>query len=242
MKKYTKPYYGPNNYFSVIKFFSAGILGLITFMFLLQHKEIKSYIAYFILFISILFIANGLRIVNFVFAGRFKHIGRIISKVNWTGNENVLDVGVGKGILAISVAKKLKNGSGKVIGIDIWDSEDIMDNTKYYVNQNIELEGVADKVKIKTQNASALSFKNETFDVIVSKQCIHNIEDKQERKMAIEEMLRVLKTGGKLIISDSMYIDEYEKILLDKGLKVNISSKYFLDTYPASSILEVTKK
>ncbi len=39
-----------------------------------------------------------------------------------------------------------------------------------------------------------------------------------------------------------MYIDEYEKILLDKGLKVNISSKYFLDTYPASSILEVTKK
>ncbi len=29
--------------------------------------------------------------------------------------------------------------------------------------------------------------------------------------MAIEEMLRVLKTGGKLIISDSMYIDEYEK-------------------------------
>ncbi len=60
--------------------------------------------------------------------------------------------------------------------------------------------------------------------------------------MAIEEMLRVLKSGGKLIISDSMYIDEYEKILLDKGLKVNISPKYFLDTYPASSILEVTKK
>jgi len=25
-------------------------------------------------------------------------------------------------------------------------------------------------------------------------------------------------------------------------LKVNISPKYFLDTYPASSILEVTKK
>ena len=238
MKKYTKPYYGPNNYFSAIKFFSAGTLGLITFMFILKHKEIKSYIAYFILFISILFIVNGLRIVNFIVAGRSREINRIISKVNWTGNESVLDIGVGKGILAIAIAKKLKNGSGRVTGIDIWNSEDIMDKTKYYVNQNIELEGVKGKVKIKTQNASALSFKNETFDVIVSKQCIHNIENIQERRMAIEEMLRVLKPGGKLIISDSMYIDEYEKILLDKGLKVNISPKYFLDMYPASSILE----
>ena len=60
--------------------------------------------------------------------------------------------------------------------------------------------------------------------------------------MAIEEMIRVLKPGGKLIISDSMYVDEYEKILLDKGLKASISSKYFLDTYPASRILEATKK
>lgn len=242
MKKYTKPYYGPNNYFSVIKFFSVGVLGLITFMFSIKHKEINSYVAYFILFISILFIFNGIRIINFIFVGRFKHINRIISKVKWTGNENVLDVGVGKGILAIAVAKKLKNGSGKVTAIDIWNTEDIMDKTKYYVNQNIELEGVSDKVKVKTQNASALSFKDESFDVILSKQCIHNIESAQERKMAIEEMIRVLKPGGKLIISDSMYVDEYEKILLDKGLKASISSKYFLDTYPASRILEATKK
>ncbi|EJO5348346.1 class I SAM-dependent methyltransferase [Clostridium botulinum] len=241
MKKYTKPYYGPNNYFSAIKFFSAGILSLIAFKFVLQHQEIKNYIAYFVLFIAMLFIFNGLRIINFIFVGRFKHINRMLSRVNWTGNENVLDVGVGKGILAIQIAKKLKKGSGKVTGIDIWSNKDILDRTKYYVNQNIELEGVKDKIKVKTQNASALSFKDETFDVIVTKQCIHNIESAQERKMAIEEMLRVLKSGGKLIISDSMYMDEYEKILLQRGLKVNISSKYFLDTYPALSILEVTK-
>ncbi|WP_251861260.1 class I SAM-dependent methyltransferase [Clostridium sp. Marseille-Q2269] len=242
MKKYTKPYYGPNNYFSAVKFFSAGILGLIAFIFNLQHKEIQNYMAYLILIISIIFIFNGLRIINFIFIGRFRHINRILSKVNWTGNENVLDVGIGKGILAIAVAKKLKSGSGKVTGIDIWNSEGILDKTKYYINQNVELEGVKNKIKVKTQNASALSFEDQSFDIIVSKQCIHNIESAEERKMAILEMLRVLKKGGKLIISDSMYMDEYEKILLDKKLQVTMSPKYFLDTYPALSILEVIKK
>ena len=49
--------------------------------------------------------------------------------INWRckGEEKVLDVGCGRGLLAIGAAKRLK--AGKVTGIDVWNPEVLSGNS-----------------------------------------------------------------------------------------------------------------
>src|ERR1700743_592689 len=55
--------------------------------------------------------------------GKFRHRDRMLAKVSWTGAENVLDVGTGRGLLLIGAAKHLT--TGHATGMDIWNPEDI---------------------------------------------------------------------------------------------------------------------
>ncbi|GAA0739698.1 class I SAM-dependent methyltransferase [Clostridium oceanicum] len=239
MKNYTKPYYGVNKTKVIINSFSIGLLCLLVSMFLFKYTESIA-IGYIFLVVGVIGVLNGLRMINYVIWGKFKHRDRIVDSVDWKGNEKVLDVGIGRGLVAIKAAKKLT--TGKLIGIDIWKGKgDILDNTKFYINKNMKIEGVEDKIKIKTQNASALSFKDESFDVVLSNLCIHNIHDKDERIKAICEMARVVKKDGTLVLSDFRHTIEHKKLLCDMGFKVKVSKPYIFDTYPSLKII-VAKK
>ena len=52
---------------------------------------------------------------------------RIIDSMPWRGDEKVLDVGCGRGLFLIGAAKSLT--TGKATGVDIWQSEDLSNNT-----------------------------------------------------------------------------------------------------------------
>jgi len=62
--------------------------------------------------------------------------------------------------------------------------------------------GVGDTVSFSTADALDLPMEGETYDGIVSGFCFRNIERRQK---ALEEMLRVLKPGGKLAILEATY-------------------------------------
>jgi arsenite methyltransferase len=149
--------------------------------------------------------------------GKLKHRDRILNMIDWKGNEMVLDIGTGRGLLVIGAAKRLT--TGKSFGIDIWNAEDLTENKMENTIDNAVLEGVKDKVEIKNDNAINMSFPDQSFDVVISNLCLHNIYNIEDRKKACSEISRVLKKGGTGLISDFKHIKEYKNNFIQLGLQ-----------------------
>ena len=107
--------------------------------------------------------------------GKPYQVDVMLNKIDWRGNEQVLDVGCGRGLLSVKVAQKLTS-SGHVTGIDIWSQKDLSGNSLEATMKNIQLEGLADKVTIQDGDACGLEFEDDSFDVVVSNLTIHNID------------------------------------------------------------------
>jgi ubiquinone/menaquinone biosynthesis C-methylase UbiE len=135
--------------------------------------------------------------------------------VNLRGEEMVLDVGCGRGLLLNAAAKRLT--TGKAVGIDIWQAEDLSDNRPELALANAEAEGVADRVEVKTGDMQQMPFSDETFDVAVASMAIHNIRNRDGRAKAVREIARVLKPGGRAALQDFQCTDEYTQILRELG-------------------------
>jgi arsenite methyltransferase len=158
--------------------------------------------------------------------GKFRVRDALMSRIAWRGNERVLDVGCGHGLLLVAAAKRLT--SGRAIGIDIWSQVDQGDNHPENTARNARVEGVADRVEIRDGDARKLDFPNESFDVVVSSLALHNITEKAERDQAIREIVRVLKPGGQVAIYDIKYISEYQQIFLASGMEqVRLSGRSY---------------
>jgi len=177
--------------------------------------------------------------IFYVKVGKFRHRDRMLSMVNWKGNESVLDVGTGRGLLMIEAAKRLT--SGKSVGIDIWSSKDLSSNAMKNTLRNMELEGVKQKTEVQDGDATALKFPDNTFDVILSNLCIHNILTRATRDQACREIVRVLKPGGKALISDFIHTADYVKAFKAAGASATRTGFDFLFTFPWLRIVEVQK-
>jgi arsenite methyltransferase len=172
-------------------------------------------------------------------AGKLRHRDRMLAKVQWTGAETVLDVGAGRGLLLIGAAKKLT--SGRAVGIDIWSNVDLSGNSPQAVQKNIELEGVADKAEVKSEDARKMSFSDASFDVILTNLCIHNIHPAGGRAQACREIARVLKPGGIAVISDFRHMRTYASELRGAGLGVEMGPLGWGTTFPPLRILVARK-
>ena len=182
---------------------------------------------------------GGVAMVVYVKFGKFRHRDMMLRMIEWKGNENVLDVGTGRGLLLIGAAKKLT--TGKATGIDIWSERDLTNNSEINTTNNARAEGVADRVSVLSMNATKMSFPEESFDVVLSNLCIHNIEVRAERKKACTEIARVLKKGGTGLICDFKHISEYCGFFEECGLKVSVHRGSFLTTVPPLSTIKILK-
>jgi ubiquinone/menaquinone biosynthesis C-methylase UbiE len=191
------------------------------------------------LWIAITFYFQILLFILYAKFGKFRQRDRILNSYNWKGNEKVLDVGCGLGLLLIGAAKKLT--SGKAVGIDIWSVADLSSNNLQNAMNNAKLEGVADKVEIMNQNIIKTVFDDNSFDVIVSNLCLHNIYNKRERETACKEIARILKTGGTVILSDYKNNRQYANVLMEVGLTQKTKNTYYFDVYPPLTIQKFIK-
>jgi len=142
---------------------------------------------------------------------------KLLNLVQWSGNESVLDIGCGRGLMLVSAAKRLT--TGKATGIDIWQEKDQADNSQSAVLANAQIEGVAQRVHVQTADMRELPFPDNSFDVITSNWTLHNLEAEADRRATLNEIIRVLKPGGIVIINDIVNQSEYSNYLLLQGMK-----------------------
>lgn len=146
--------------------------------------------------------------------GKFHARDRLLERLRLRGDEVVLDVGCGRGLLLIGAAKVLPRGHAK--GIDLWSQVDQSDNSREATLRNAALEGVAQRVSVHDGDMRKMPFADRSFDAIVAHFAIHNVRSREGRREAIGEIVRTLNHGGQVAISDihpfvELYADELRK-------------------------------
>ncbi|MEP6779396.1 MAG: class I SAM-dependent methyltransferase [Gemmatimonadaceae bacterium] len=167
--------------------------------------------------------------------GKVQQRERHLSKLRWRGNEQVVDVGCGRGLMLIGAAKRLT--TGHATGIDIWRSEDLAGNDPGATLENARIEGVSDCVEVKTADMRELPFEANTIDVVVSCAAIHNLDAAVDRVKAISEIARVLKPGAHALIDDIRHYDEYRHAFAANGcaLKARLDNRVISALWTAIS-------
>src|SRR6185437_13849810 len=110
--------------------------------------------------------------------GKFRHRDRILALAKLRGDEDVLDVGTGRGLLLVGAAKKLV--TGRAVGLDIWKTSDLSGNARAKAEAVLKQEGVADRCRLLERPAQDSGLPNGSFDVIVSNLCLHNISARED--------------------------------------------------------------
>lgn len=103
----------------------------------------------------------------------------------------VLEIGPGPGYLGLEWLKKTSNTSLKCVEI----SNDMIQ----VANRNAREYGLVDRVEYKQGNAENIPFGESVFDAVFSNASLH---EWTEPIQVLSEIHRVLKTGGRFLISD----------------------------------------
>jgi arsenite methyltransferase len=186
-------------------------------------------------------VTEGLLMLLYAKWGKFRHRDRMLAAIDWKGNERVLDVGTGRGLLLIGAAKRLTSG-GRAVGIDIWSTKDLSGNSKERTEENAALESVADRVALRSDDARKMTFPDASFDVVLSNLCLHNIPSAEGRAAACREIARVLAPDGVALVSDFMKTKEYERTFREAGLAVTRSARALTDTFPPLRVVRAVKR
>src|SRR5262249_28286154 len=84
-------------------------------------------------------LAMGCWMVYYSYVGKLRLRERLLNELPWRGDEAVLDVGCGRGLMLLGAAKRLT--TGKATGIDLWQGEDLAGNSPEATRANAEAEG-----------------------------------------------------------------------------------------------------
>ena len=148
--------------------------------------------------------------------GKFLVWATILLQLELRGDEQILDLGCGRGMVLLMAASLLT--SGKAMGIDIWNTHEQSGNALAMTEANAGQEGVAGSVSLHTADMRHLPFSDHSFDLVVSSLAIHNLRDREGYQQTITEAVRVLGPGGRLVIADFRETRHYGECLRALGM------------------------
>lgn len=164
---------------------------------------------------ALVLVGGGLSIRRFSRRGKFEVWARLLTGLGLRGDERVLDLGCGRGAVLLAAAKLVPRG--KAVGVDIWRA-DQTGNSMQATLANAEAEGVADRIEVHTCDMTDLQFPESSFDLIVSSLAIHNLPGDTARLAALDEAVRVLRPGGRIVIADLAFTRLYATRLRQLGM------------------------
>jgi ubiquinone/menaquinone biosynthesis C-methylase UbiE len=103
------------------------------------------------------------------------------------------------------------------VGVDIW-RPDQTGNSMQATLTNADAEGVSDRIELHTRDMTELGFPTGSFDLVVSSLAIHNLPGNDARLAAIDEAVRVLRAGGRVVIADIGFTRRYATRLRERGM------------------------
>jgi arsenite methyltransferase len=148
--------------------------------------------------------------------GKFAVWAGLLNQLQLQGDESILDLGCGRGAVLLLAAQHLT--TGRAVGVDLWRRGDQSGNAAEATWRNALAEGVAERVQLHTADMTSLPFQPNSFDLVVSNVAIHNIKGRSGRERAIEEAVRVLRPGGRLLIADLWATGLYRDLLMHLGM------------------------
>ena len=116
---------------------------------------------------------------------------RMISLAQLAPSQQIPDIGTGTGIVALQAAQEV-GPTGKVLGIDL---SDVMLET---AKTKALRAGLTNCVEFRKMDAEALDLEDCTFDAVLSLFALLHFPDPL---LALEEMFRVLRPGGRLVLA-----------------------------------------
>ena len=127
--------------------------------------------------------------------GRYEKRWRLeaIALLDLKGGETVLDAGTGSGLILPWIAEAMP--SGKLVATDL--SEGMLAKARERV-ASVMKEGV--EIEIVKDDVESSSYPDDTFDRIISTFTLTSVPD---LKMCVQELARILKKGGHLVVLDT---------------------------------------
>src|SRR5262249_57851946 len=86
--------------------------------------------------------------------GKFLIWARLLDDLHLHGDEDLLDVGCGRGAVLLAAARRLPEG--RAVGADLWRRRDQTGNTRAAAERNAGAEGVAGRVDFLDADARAI--------------------------------------------------------------------------------------
>lgn len=129
--------------------------------------------------------------------GHYDSVDTIISMSEVSTKDKVLDIACGTGIVTCEFAKHGQS----VVGLDI---------TKDMITQAIktQMEQNLTNVKFDLGNVEPLPYEDNSFDIVFTRYSFHHFLD---TKKVFNEMIRVCKPNGKIIVTDVALENQYAK-------------------------------
>ncbi len=113
------------------------------------------------------------------------YLKAFISSTDFNKNDIVLDVGTGTGVIVHALAPKVK----EVIGLDI--SQDMLEHSNWRDNKYFIKRDIKDTI-----------FYDNVFDKVTARLVFHHIIERTQK--AMDECYRILKRGGKMVLSEGI--------------------------------------
>jgi len=115
----------------------------------------------------------------------------IVAKLNLTADSSILDAGCGR---CYHTARLVRRCDGRVVAVDFSDA------ALSAAQRTVASAGIESRVRLLKGDLTALQFKSEFFDAVISWGVLMHIP---QLDTGLRELVRVLRPGGYLVLSEN---------------------------------------